>query len=291
MNKIGSTLVAALALALTLSPSIASAAPGANGTACMASADCATGFCVDGVCCNVACGGQCEACAVAGSLGVCTPVLGLPYGARPACSDGGSLCAARMCDGSNRSACMGFKNGASVVCAAGSCADGVASLESRCDGAGACPAVTKVSCAPYACDVTGCKTACASSADCGAGFVCGSGKCLAVSASCSADGTLAISSSGQTYDCSPYRCGSSGTCNTACTSNSDCSSPNVCDTATGRCKDPNDKGLATPGQSTSSGCALSRGRDLEASAVALAFGALLGLGLMRRRRARSGGNG
>lgn len=35
-------------------------------------AQCETGFCVDGVCCNSACDGTCEACDIAGSIGVCT---------------------------------------------------------------------------------------------------------------------------------------------------------------------------------------------------------------------------
>lgn len=101
-----------------------------------------------------------------------------------------------------------------------------------------------------------------------------------------------ISPDGETHDCRPYRCGSDGSWMMVCASDADCSSPNACEQSTRRCKDPNDKGLAAPGQSTGSGCAVGSGASgLEASAVALALGALFGLGLARRRRARSGRNG
>lgn len=290
MNKLVFALAASSAL--TLASTSASAAPGANGTACTAAADCSSAHCVDGVCCDTACAGQCEACSVAGSLGTCTPVLGAPHGARPACYDGGgSLCAAKACDGTSRTACAGFKNGASVVCASSGCADGVASLESHCDGAGGCPAPAKVSCAPYACDAAGCKTACSSIADCQSGYGCYAGKCAPGTSTCSADGTTSISADGYENDCRPYAC-AGGMCRNACASDADCSKPNVCEASTGRCKDPNDKGLAAPGQSSGGGCGVGSGASgFEASAVALAFGALLGLGVARRRRARSGRNG
>ena len=35
------------------------------------SADCASGFCVDGVCCNTACSGRCKTCKHVGSVGTC----------------------------------------------------------------------------------------------------------------------------------------------------------------------------------------------------------------------------
>ncbi len=292
MNKLVSTLVATLAL--TLSPALAYAGGTPNGVACMGDVDCTSGHCADGVCCDTACAGQCEACSVAGSLGLCTPVVGAPHGTRAACSDGaGNACAAAACDGVSRTSCAGFKNGATVVCAAASCTDGKATGEARCDGAGHCPAPTAISCAPYACAGGLCKATCASNADCQTGSVCdgASGKCFAVS-TCSADGTSSIAPNGQTQSCAPYRCGTDGTCHSVCLTDADCSSPNVCDKPTERCKDPNDQGLAAPGQSTSSGCALAgAGGGVEASAFALAFGALVGLGVARRRRARVGRNG
>lgn len=42
------------------------------GGACAANAECPTGFCVDGVCCVEACTGECKACNIEGSKGLCT---------------------------------------------------------------------------------------------------------------------------------------------------------------------------------------------------------------------------
>jgi hypothetical protein len=48
-------------------------APGIpQGSACTASSECVTAFCVDGVCCDSACTGGLEQCDLAGSVGTCT---------------------------------------------------------------------------------------------------------------------------------------------------------------------------------------------------------------------------
>ncbi|HVV53346.1 MAG TPA: hypothetical protein VHO06_27060 [Polyangia bacterium] len=39
---------------------------------CAANSECASGFCVDGVCCNTACDGQCFNCNQTGTMGYCT---------------------------------------------------------------------------------------------------------------------------------------------------------------------------------------------------------------------------
>ena len=46
-----------------------------NGQTCGSATECATGFCIDGVCCNSACSGTCEKCNLAGLNGVCSAVL------------------------------------------------------------------------------------------------------------------------------------------------------------------------------------------------------------------------
>jgi hypothetical protein len=48
--------------------------PLVSGVACTLGAECASGNCVDGVCCNSACGGTCMACNLAGSQGTCSNV-------------------------------------------------------------------------------------------------------------------------------------------------------------------------------------------------------------------------
>lgn len=44
--------------------------------ACATDADCSSGFCVEGACCNTGCAGACEACDLAGQVGSCTALPG-----------------------------------------------------------------------------------------------------------------------------------------------------------------------------------------------------------------------
>ncbi|MCY1022690.1 hypothetical protein [Pyxidicoccus sp. MSG2] len=46
----------------------------AEGSNCSVSAQCETGWCVDGVCCQTACSGTCESCNLPGTEGLCTTV-------------------------------------------------------------------------------------------------------------------------------------------------------------------------------------------------------------------------
>jgi len=60
------------------------AQPYANGETCNSPSECTSGFCADGVCCNLACNGPGQNCAVPGSAGTCireaqSPVLSLPF--------------------------------------------------------------------------------------------------------------------------------------------------------------------------------------------------------------------
>src|SRR5260221_740347 len=43
-----------------------------NGQSCKCASDCASNFCVDGLCCNAACTESCKTCAGSGSMGTCT---------------------------------------------------------------------------------------------------------------------------------------------------------------------------------------------------------------------------
>ncbi|MGB8295883.1 MAG: kelch repeat-containing protein [Polyangia bacterium] len=100
-----------------------------NGEGCTAAtaSNCASGFCVDGVCCGVAsCSGSCQSCNVAGYEGTCTSVTAgteVP-GSCPgqACGTDGS------CNAKNGTACSGAS-----ACASGFCVDGVC-CDSACDG-------------------------------------------------------------------------------------------------------------------------------------------------------------
>lgn len=52
-------------------------------TPCINPGQCASGFCVDGYCCNTACAVACQSCNAAGNLGICT---NLPAGTVDSCS-------------------------------------------------------------------------------------------------------------------------------------------------------------------------------------------------------------
>jgi hypothetical protein len=69
-----------------------------NGEPCAGANACKTGICADGVCCNTACNGICEACNVAGAAGACTPV---PAGTDPADECFKGCCNAGACGSSN----------------------------------------------------------------------------------------------------------------------------------------------------------------------------------------------
>ena len=64
------------------------------GQACTAAFMCASGSCVDGVCCDVKCDGTCSSCALPGAIGKCTTIL---FGDAPA----GECPAAMVCNGGN----------------------------------------------------------------------------------------------------------------------------------------------------------------------------------------------
>lgn len=93
---------------------------GPNGVACTAGVQCTSGNCVDGVCCDTSCGGTCESCNQAGSVGSCTAI---PDGQDPIdeCS-GAEVCngAAGCRPGEDGLACT-----AGVECSSGNCVDGV----------------------------------------------------------------------------------------------------------------------------------------------------------------------
>lgn len=131
------------------------------GEVCSSAGECESGFCADGVCCNTACGGQCEACAGA-TKGTCTPVTGIPIAPRMPCTGAGTSCGG-TCDGTSTSC--------TYVAAATICG---ASCAGTCDGAGTCSDTGAGACAGgFACESAGqCKTTCTVKADCQPNFDC-----------------------------------------------------------------------------------------------------------------------
>ncbi len=136
-----------------------------NGAACTTAAECNSNVCVDGYCCNVACGSQCQACDVPPNPGVCTTVAsGAPHGKRAACTNPGTVCGGQ-CTTSSATACT--YPGGTTSCRTQSCTSAVETLGASCSGTGTCPAVSTQNCTTSVAHAT---AACSGTA-CG-GFTC-----------------------------------------------------------------------------------------------------------------------
>ena len=250
---------------------------GQLGETCTSASGCLSNFCVDGVCCETECSGQCEACDVAGSEGSCEAVTGDPHGTRPGCDSPDPACVG-ACNGANRQTCT-FP-GDETLCGDTRC-DGNVLEASRCDGQGACVEDTPQDCGNYACNAEGtaCNTSCSSDDDCSAGSLCATttGECGEGGFTCKDDFTVE-ETDGTEVDCSPYRC-EAGSCLESCTASADCAGGYTCDEA--RCVRAADDAAEDDG---GCGCRAAGGnRDGGLFSIVLAVGALLA---QRRRRQR-----
>ena len=165
-----------------------------DGGGCGAPEDCASGFCVDGVCCESACDSLCEGCAVSGNKGNC-----IPFSAGVDPQDDCGLC--EVCSGNSsckfvnegkdlKNDCSaeaqqtcGFNgscNGAGgcawwddlTVCAAQKCSGDTLTPARSCNGNASCVEVVTSSYCPYKCGDGACLEACLVDADCCGGFTC-----------------------------------------------------------------------------------------------------------------------
>ena len=225
------------------------------GVPCGYDAECRSGFCVDGVCCDEACDGACRACAaslqdVPAEDGTCgDAAVGQPDPRdgcavdQNACGNTGRCAAGAQC----------AIAAAGTDCGVPSCStDGTSRSFPECDGAGAC-AERLASCAPYLCVGDACTNECDGDADCQAPAVCDTKNrtCIGV-AQC--DGSIVTSAGGDETDCAPYVCEASGVCKSSCATTADCVAPRVCD-SNNRCVD------ASGGASPNDGCGCrTRGR-------------------------------
>jgi hypothetical protein len=204
--------------------------PQANGVACTAAADCASLFCVDGVCCQEACTGNCSSCNTAGKAGQCVAISGTPVGGRPACTGAGTTCGS-TCDGVNKASCTFAA--ATKSCVAASCTGGVETHAAFCNGTGACNTATTKPCDGYACAATACHTSCVVNTDCSMGYRCDTSTGLCVS----------TGEAGSPCDAAhvPSDCKSGLTCvDGSCCTATACTAPKRCnvDGAKGSCKIP-----------------------------------------------------
>jgi hypothetical protein len=154
-----------------------------NGEKCSVANACASGNCVDGVCCaQASCGGPCAACNLPASPGTCSVV---PAGT--VCRASADVCdAEEQCDGLAVSCPANQPEPMGRPCRA---PEGPCDVAEVCDGVAiACPAdaVAKAGdagtpgCSPYMCDGADkqCPTSCATVADCDPAGKCTSGGCL-----------------------------------------------------------------------------------------------------------------
>lgn len=132
---------------------------------CQKAADCETGFCVDGVCCDAACDGACERCDITGQEGKCGATQA---GTDPDadCVGGGAGGCAGTCDGNRGCSYPGEE----TVCGESICNDSI-HTSGVCNGAGDC-VEKEIACGQYACGETSCKTACQAMFDCAVGAFC-----------------------------------------------------------------------------------------------------------------------
>ena len=237
----------------------------ANGASCTTKAACASGHCVDGVCCATACDASCKACNVTSYLGTCTTVAdgAQDLWAQTPCA-GAKVCIKGVCGKSAGQACAKGAECASGFCADQTCCDVACDAACRaCDQpvSASKPGVKPGKCSPveagkqdlnaatpcsgnHACNNIGqCKKAvgqgCSKHADCGTGFcadgICCDTTCDAQCKSCAITGKQGTCSNSVAmlpdpnakFPCvKPLICDGSGSCKKdvreLCTANAQC---------------------------------------------------------------------
>ena len=200
-----------------------------KGQACQTvAAGCASGTtCApDGICCDTACTGSCQACDIPGYLGTCTPVSsGGPHGNRALCGTDAT------CGGTCAGKADGTCSYPTKNCGAGpSCAGTDKAIGQSFCVSGTCQTPAVQACqAGFACAGGVCNTTCQADTDCTAGNYCSGGACVAKKA----NGRPCTSASANS--CSSGICNGGVCCYTDCGPCGLCSiSGIVCDwTATG----------------------------------------------------------
>lgn len=187
------------------------------GAVCVASADCMSGMCRDGRCCNESCGDVCEACSAAktgGTDGTCAFVT--------AATDPDYECAANeeTCDGSGVCDALCEQDplppgGACPTECTGGCAGRMCFFD--CNAAGSCTGQTLTCPDGFACEVQcGGATSCDDAVvECPALYACSvvcTGDCKAATVQCSAGGLCSLDCGGgqqcqgTSLDCGGNRC-------------------------------------------------------------------------------------
>ena len=199
------------------------------GTSCATGSECASGQCVEGVCCDQACAQACFTCVNPGSEGTCMPAFqGTDPGDRCPAESPTTCGTTGVCDGTG--ACERFSGNAGVVCAAESCVGYMRTTTGTCDNAGTCSGATTQPCTPFTCAIDGksCRTTCMADAECVPPYTCVNGSCgkKPIGASCGNDDECFSTI------CAQGRCcmgACSGTCKSCAVSGSEGTCKNVPD--------------------------------------------------------------
>lgn len=156
--------------------------PWPSGEACAVGGECASGYCVDGVCCEQACETACHACSAASGSsadGLCAAVAQGSPDPRGMCLDAG----ADSC-GTTGACALG---GACALRAQGGACGCPTGGKGICDGAGLCTCEPTacidehtlataegetLDCAPYRCTGASCAAPCNTATDCVSGYAC-----------------------------------------------------------------------------------------------------------------------
>ncbi|MDI3291309.1 MopE-related protein [Polyangium sp. 15x6] len=222
-----------------------------NGASCTQNSQCASGNCVDGVCCNLACTGSCQACNVQNNVGTCVNI--------PGNQDPANECNPGSCNGLGQCQVdLGAPCSSADQCTSGFCADGVC-CNAACSGLcqacttalkgtginGECGAIIAGTDPQNECGQQGVDT-------CGrTGFCDGGGACelytngtVCQTASCTGNtkvnpdtcNGMGLCQDGGSMSCGAYAC-NGGQCEAApCTNDAQCATGNFCDLMTSTCK-------------------------------------------------------
>ncbi|MCU1281301.1 MAG: Flagellar hook-length control protein FliK [bacterium] len=157
------------------------AVPRGLGFPCDGVAECDSGACVDGYCCESLCdpgdaSNLCKACNVPGHEGRCVAAVAGTDPHQQCEPDPVATCGKDgLCDG--HGACRRYPHG--TACGMPSCAAGSLTAAATCDGEGSCVAGAVRTCAPYVCgSATSCATSCTPpDVGCAPPATCNNGSC------------------------------------------------------------------------------------------------------------------
>jgi len=224
----------------------------ANGQACTAGTECASGNCVESTCCAVSACGTNLTCA--NSQGKCLKKLGLLCSAKSECSSNectdGTCCNVAACPSGSRcdfgtSGTCKKVNGQTCTlaseCGSGYCVDGYCCNSACTDQCAACD-VAPGSCAPVTGAPHGTRTACSGAGSCkatctgtdaiachypGSTLTCGTASCASGSATLVGTCNGSGSCDQPMASCGVYACGTSA-CKSSCAADADCASGYYC---------------------------------------------------------------